>query len=152
MIKTLTVAAALIGGALVAASASAAPIGAASGPALALATGADGLVETVQYRRYYGPGYGYYRGPSRGAAVGAGIAAGVLGGALAAGALAGPRYYEPAPVYVEPAPVYAAPVPRAYGYGVEDVDAVAYCSRRFRSYNPETGTYIAAGGVVRACP
>lgn len=151
MIKTFTLAAALVGGALLAAPASAAPIGAASGPALALATSGNDLVETVQYRRYYGPGYGYYRGPSRGAAVGAGIAAGVLGGALAAGALAAPRYYEPAPVYVEP-PVYGAPVPRAYGYGPADVDAVAYCSRRFRSYDPETGTYIAAGGVVRACP
>ncbi|MBX9912040.1 MAG: BA14K family protein, partial [Beijerinckiaceae bacterium] len=83
-------------------------------------------------------------------AVGAGIAAGVIGGALAAGALAGPRYVEPAPIYVEPAPVYVAP--RAYGYGASDVDAVAYCSRRFRSYDPETGTYIASGGVVRACP
>jgi hypothetical protein len=152
MIKTLVLAAALVGGALMAGPASAAPIGTASAPALALASGGHDLVETVQYRRYgYGPGYGYYRGPSRGAAVGAGIAAGVLGGALAAGALAAPRYYEPAPVYVEP-PVYGAPVPRAYGYGVEDVDAVAYCSRRFRSYNPETGTYIASGGVVRACP
>lgn len=154
MIKTFTLAAALLGGALLAAPASAAPIGAASGPALAFATGGNDLVETVQYRRYYGPGYGYrggyYRG-GRGAAVGAGIAAGVIGGALAAGALAGPRYVEPAPIYVEPAPVYGAPV-RAYGYGPADVDAVAYCSRRFRSYDPETGTYIAAGGVVRACP
>jgi hypothetical protein len=154
MIKTLALAAALVGGALMAAPASAAPIGAASGPALTLATGGNDLVQTVQYRRYgYGPRYGYrggyYRG-GRGAAVGAGIAAGVIGGALAAGALAGPRYVEPAPIYVEP-PIYGAPV-RAYGYGASDVDAVAYCSRRFRSYDPETGTYIASGGVVRACP
>jgi hypothetical protein len=148
MIKTFTLAAALIGGALLAAPASAAPIGSASGPSLALATGGNDLVETVQYRRYgYGPRYGYrggyYRG-GRGAAVGAGIAAGVIGGALAAGALAGPRYVEPAPIYGVPAPVY--------GYGAEDVDAVAYCSRRFRTYDPATGTYIATGGVVRACP
>ena len=153
MIKNVTLAAALIGGALFAAPASAAPIGPASAPVLA--TGGNDLVETVQYRRYgYGPRYGYrggyYRG-GRGAAVGAGIAAGVIGGALAAGALAGPRYVEPAPIYVEPAPVYGAPV-RAYGYGASDVDAVAYCSRRFRSYDPETGTYIGTGGVVRACP
>ncbi|MGQ3348126.1 BA14K family protein, partial [Bosea sp. (in: a-proteobacteria)] len=74
------------------------------------------------------------------------------------GALAAPRYVAPAPVYVappsvyvEPAPVYGAPL-RAYGYSPSDVDAVAYCSRRFRSYDPETGTYIAKGGVVRACP
>ncbi len=153
MIKSWALAATLVGGALIALPASAAPIGAAAGPALALATGSNDLVETVQYRRYgYGPRYGYrggyYRG-GRGAAVGAGIAAGVIGGALAAGALAGPRYVEPAPIYA--APIYGAPV-RAYGYDASDVDAVAYCSRRFRTYDPETGTYIATGGVVRACP
>ena len=31
-------------------------------------------------------------------------------------------------------------------------DAVAYCMRRFRSYNPETGTYISSGGIERPCP
>ena len=160
MIKTFTLAAALVGTALIAAPASAAPITATAAPALATAGAAGDLVEAVQYRRYgyYGPRYGYrggyYRG-GRGAAVGAGIAAGVIGGALAAGALAGPRYVEPAPVYVAPAPVYAAPAPvygapvRAYGYSEADVDAVAYCSRRFKSYDPETGTYIAKGGVAR---
>lgn len=146
MLKTLTIAAALAGATLLAAPASAAPVGATSGAALALAEGGKDLVQTVQYRRYGGyrggPRYGYrggYRG-GRGAAIGAGIAAGAIG-ALAAGALAAqPRYYEPAPVYVAP------------GYAPSDVDAVAYCSRRFRTYDPETGTYIATGGVVRACP
>ncbi len=155
MMKTFAVAAALAGGALIGAPAGAAPLAAAAVSAPATAAGGQSLVENVQY--YYGPRYGYYRGPSRGAAVGAGIAAGVIGGALAAGALAGPRYVAPPTVYVEPGPVYPAPVyvsptPRAYGYSAEDVDAVAYCSRRFRTYNPETGTYIAANGTVRACP
>jgi len=148
MIKTLAIATALAGGALIAAPAAAAPLSAVSGPVASFAQHGNDLVETVQYRRYgygrgYGPRYGYrggyYRG-GRGAAIGAGIAAGAIG-ALAAGALAAPYYAEPAPVYVAP-PVYAAP----------DADAVAYCSRRFRSYDPETGTYIATGGVVRACP
>jgi hypothetical protein len=31
-------------------------------------------------------------------------------------------------------------------------DAVEYCMRRFRSYNPDTGTYISAGGIERPCP
>lgn len=153
MIRTLVVAAALAGGTLIALPASAAPLGPAASAVATTQAGSD-LVQTVQYRRYgYGPRY--YGGYRRGPAVGAGIAAGIIGGALAAGALAAPPpppvYYYPAPepVYVEP-PVYAAP--RAYGYSVEDTDAVAYCSRRFRSYNPETGTYIAARGVVRACP
>lgn len=143
MIKSLVVAAALAGGAVLAAPASAAPLQA--GAVQAMSNPGGDLVQTVQWRRYY---YGYPR-YRRGPAVGAGIAAGIIGGALAAGALAAPP---PPPVYYPaPAPVYVAP-PRAYGYSVEDVDAVAYCSRRFRSYNPETGTYIAAGGVVRACP
>lgn len=153
MIRTLAIAAAVAGGALIAAPASAAPLGAAAGSSASIAQSGPALVETVQWRRYgYGPRYyGYRRGP----AVGAGIAAGIVGGALAAGALAAPPpavYYEPAPVYVAPPVVYAPPVPRAYGYSIEDTDAIAYCSRRFRSYNPETGTYIASGGVVRACP
>lgn len=138
MIRTLAVAAALAGGIALAVPASAAPTAPPSA-AITSAKADAGLVQTVQWRRYgyYGPGYyGYRRGP----AVGAGIAAGVIGGALAAGALAAPPAYYPAP---------AAP---AYGYSVEDVDAVAYCSRRFKSYDPETGTYIGKGGVVRACP
>jgi hypothetical protein len=39
----------------------------------------------------------------RGAAIGLGILGGVAAGAIIGGALAGPRYYEPAPVYVAPA-------------------------------------------------
>ena len=153
MIRTLAVAAALAGGTLLALPASAAPLAPATAAVATAQPGSD-LVQTVQWRRYgYGPRY--YGGYRRGPAIGAGIAAGVIGGALAAGALAAPPppvYYEPAPVYVAPPVVYAPPVPRAYGYSVEDTDAVAYCSRRFKSYNPETGTYIAARGVVRACP
>ncbi len=153
MIRTLAVAALLAGGTLLALPASAAPLAPATAAVATAQPGSD-LVQNVQYYRRYGYGpryYGYRRGP----AVGAGIAAGIIGGALAAGALAAPPpavYYEPAPVYVAPPVVYAPPVPRAYGYTVEDTDAVAYCSRRFKSYNPETGTYIAARGVVRACP
>jgi hypothetical protein len=150
MIRTMLITAALAGGFALATPVVAAPLAPA---AAAVATaGSPNLVEQVQYRRYYGgPRYGYRGGYygrgyryNRGAAVGAGIAAGALG-ALAAGALLapGPVYAAPPPpVYVAPAPVYAEP----------DADAIAYCSRRFRSYDPSTGTYIASGGVVRACP
>jgi ABC-type cobalamin transport system permease subunit len=31
-------------------------------------------------------------------------------------------------------------------------DAVEYCMRRFRSYNPETGTYIGFDGQPHPCP
>jgi hypothetical protein len=145
MIRTTMIAAALAGGFALAAPAAAAPL--APAQASIATAGSTNLVEQVQYRRYYGPRYGYYgRGYryNRGAAVGAGIAAGALG-ALAAGALLapGPVYAAPPPpVYVAPAPAYVEP----------DADAIAYCSRRFRSYDPSTGTYIGSGGVVRACP
>ncbi len=161
MIRTLSLAAALTGTMLLAAPASAAPLSATSTAALALAENGKNLTETVQYRRY-GPRYGYRGGPrygyrggygyrtGRGAAVGAGIAAGAIG-ALAAGALLAPRSVYAEPVYAEP--LYAEPLYRASPvYGAGDVDAVAYCSRRFRSYDPETGTYIGTGGVVRSCP
>lgn len=152
MIRTTMIAAALAGGFALATPAAAAPLAPAS--AVVATAGSANLVEQVQYRRYYGRGYGYgprygYYGRgyryNRGAAVGAGIAAGALG-ALAAGAL-----LAPGPVYAEPVPppVYAAPRPV---YVEPDADAIAYCSRRFRSYDPSTGTYIASGGVVRACP
>lgn len=45
----------------------------------------------------------------RGCAVGAGVIGGLAAGAIIGSALAGPRYYEPAPVYVERPPVYVAP-------------------------------------------
>ncbi|MGO4666881.1 BA14K family protein [Bosea sp. 2RAB26] len=149
MIKTLAIATALLGGVILTAPASAAPLSATTGSAAAVAESVKDLIQSVQYRRYYGPGYGYrggyYRG-GRGAAVGAGIAAGAIG-ALAAGAL-----LAPGPVYAAPAPVYGGPVYGGPVYASPDADAVAYCARRFRSYDPETGTYIGAGGVVRACP
>ncbi|MBN9471819.1 MAG: BA14K family protein [Bosea sp.] len=146
MFRTTMIAAAAAGAFVLAAPANAAPLA----PATAAVTAAAdaGLVETVQYRRYYGPRYGYRGGYyggyryNRGAAVGAGIAAGAIG-ALAAGAL------------LAPGPVYAEPVPPPYrgpAYATPDADAIAYCSRRFRTYDPETGTYIGTGGVVRACP
>lgn len=146
MIRTTMIAAALAGGFAFATPAAAAPL--APAQASVATVGSTSLVEQVQYRRYYGPRYGYRGGYygrgyryNRGAAVGAGIAAGALG-ALAAGAL-----LAPGPVYAEPVPVYRGPV-----YAAPDGDAIAYCSRRFRSYDPETGTYIGSGGVVRACP
>jgi len=60
-----------------------------------------------------------------GVGVGVGVAAGIIGGAIAADA--------------------------ARRDAAED-DAVAYCMQRFRTYNPNTGTYIAKGGVERPCP
>jgi len=89
----------------------------------------------VVTRRVYGPGYRYGYG-------GAGVAAGVVGG-LAAGALIGGAIAaQQAPVYAAPAPVYAAP----------DSGAVEYCMQRYRSYDPQSGTFLGHDGLRHPCP
>ena len=100
--------------------------------------------EFAQYRRgyrrayrgrgYYGPRYGhryghrryYRRGPGAAAVIG-GLAAGALiGGAIAS--QAGPGAVAPSS------------------------DAVAYCARRFKSYDPRSGTYLGYDGQRHPCP
>lgn len=102
--------------------------------ALASATKANG-VETVQWHgghghRYHGhrPHYRHHhhhhrRGPSTGAVIG-GLAAGAVIGGIIAGSQAQAAHN----------------------------NAVAYCSQRFRSYDPASGTYLAKDGYRRSCP
>jgi hypothetical protein len=88
-------------------------------------------------RHYYGGHYGYYR-PYRygyyrrhndwGGAAAAGII-GLTTGAIIGGALS------------QNAPVYSAPN-----------NSVAYCMRRFKSYDPASGTYLGYDGVRHPCP
>jgi len=78
-----------------------------------------------RYRpRYYSNGWNnnWWVGPAIG--FGAGV---LLGSALTA-----PRYYAPA-------------APRYYG------DRNAYCARKYRSYNPYTGTYTGYDGRQHYC-
>lgn len=96
------------------------------------------LVQDVQYRRhghYHGYRGGYYR-RDRGAAV----AAGVLGG-LALGAMIGAATAAPPP----PPPAYYGPA-----YAPDD-DWLAYCSSKYRSFDPRTGTYLGYDGLRHPC-
>lgn len=82
----------------------------------------------------------------RGHAAGAAAAAGVIGlaaGAIIAGAAAQPRvYYAPAPRrHVVPAGRYQPWTPAWY----------RYCHRRYRSFNPNTGYFLAYSGQYRFC-
>jgi hypothetical protein len=86
-----------------------------------------------------GPG-GWYGGRWNGGywRPGYGLAAGaIVGGALGAGygydGYYGPDYYG---------------YPND-GYGA---DAIAYCSQRFKSYDPSSGTYLGYDGVRHPCP
>lgn len=107
-------------------------------------------------QRFGGGGFqgGYRRHNGYGAAVGAGVA-GLAAGAILGGALANQQpyygdqgYY--APTYA-PAPVYAEP--EADNDAVEPSgDAARYCASRYRSYDPESGTYAGFDGERHPCP
>lgn len=79
----------------------------------------------------------------RGAAVAAGVAGLIIGGIIAHEA-ARQGYYPPYPYYYAPYPVYRP-------YPVYD-PAIAYCLRRFRSYDPYSMTYLGHDGFRHPCP
>jgi hypothetical protein len=78
------------------------------------------------------------------------IIGGIAAGAIIGGAIANSNRGYYAPGYA-PAPGYYAPPPPAY-YAPPPGDPVAYCMSRFRSYNPNTGTYVGYDGMERPCP
>ena len=97
-------------------------------PAIARAATEIGSVDLVQYRRYHG-GRTYYRGRGNaGAAVGAGIL-GIAAGAIIAGSIAQQQAAE----------------------RVDDDRWLANCARRYRSFDPSTGTYLARDGRRYYC-
>ncbi len=73
---------------------------------------------------------------------GGAVAAGVIGGLLLGGIIAsqaGQGYYGPPPGYYGPPP--------GYGPG----DWMAYCSSRYRSFDPASGTYLGYDGYRHPC-
>ncbi|WP_190233568.1 MULTISPECIES: BA14K family protein [unclassified Rhizobium] len=99
-----------------------------------------------------------------------GLATGLIVGSAIANANNGPvyeerRYIDPAyePDYYEPAPVYRAPARRVYAeeprYYAPVRTAVEpwtpqwerYCSYRYRSFDPRSGTYIGYDGRSHFC-
>ena len=88
----------------------------------------DAVIEQVQYRRRY------YRGYRRGYDPGAAAALSIIG--LAAGVIAGAAL---------------APAPYPYPYVVGDPNWIAYCSSRYRSFDPASGTYLGFDGNRHYC-
>ena len=71
--------------------------------------------------------------------------------------------YNPAPAYASPGLEYGYMDTQSYGsigasglgyaYGLDNQsNGQAYCMRRFRSYDPGTGTYLGYDGVRHPCP
>ena len=77
----------------------------------------------AQRGRGRGRGGGWGRGSGVGAAVGIGVGAAIIGGAIAASAAEQQRR-----------------------------DAVSYCMQRYRSYDPNSMTYLGRDGMRRSCP
>jgi hypothetical protein len=76
-----------------------------------------------------------------------GAGAGFAAGALLGGALASRPYYGYGPgYYYNSGPEYYAAVPAPSG------DSDAYCARRFKSYDPASGTYLGYDGMRHPCP
>ena len=100
--------------------------------ALAIRKAAATNLDTVRWNRGFGWGFG----------------AGLLGGAIVGGALASPYYYGE--------PYYYGYPPAAYGPGYYPAPAygggAAYCARRYRSYDPATGTFLGYDGFRHPCP
>jgi hypothetical protein len=124
---------------------------------------------------YWGPRRGYWGpGPYWGAgAIGLGV------GLAIGSALAAPAYIGPPPVYAPPPPGAYAPGgygpgpdayapdgyaadgyapagydqggPSAYGPAQGSSDWIAYCSQRYRSFNPQTGMFTGYDGLQHPC-
>jgi BA14K-like protein len=82
----------------------------------------------------------YWRGWGGGAFLG-----GLAAGALIGGAIAAP-YYSGYPYY------YGPGYPVAPAYAPPPGDAVAYCMQRYRSYDPNSGTFLGNDGRRHPCP
>jgi hypothetical protein len=88
---------------------------------------------------YHGGGH---HGGGGGAFIPGAIAGAVIGGAIASQTYV-PSYYGPAYGYDDS--VAAGPPPG-------DEDAVAYCIQTYRSYDPQSGTYLGNDGQRHPCP
>jgi hypothetical protein len=91
---------------------------------------------------------GYHRGGGGGFIPGA-VAGALIGGAIASdsyGYYGGPGYYPQGYYdnqYYDDGAVAVAPV---------GDDAVAYCMQTYRSYDPQSGTYLGYDGLRHPCP
>lgn len=108
----------------------------------------------------FGGGDGYRR-RGNGFGIGAGVVGGLAAGALVGGAIASqgaPGYgygygydgaYDPGYGYAPPPP---PPVEEETVDASPAVDSDSYCSQRYQSYDPSSGTYLGYDGLRHPCP
>ncbi|WP_417686234.1 BA14K family protein [Roseibium sp.] len=86
--------------------------------------------------------------------VGAAVAAGIIGlaaGAILLGATSQPTYAAPAPSYYPPAPQPGNVYGGSIGYQPWSPAWYDYCTARYRSFNPRTGTFTTYSGEQKFC-
>jgi hypothetical protein len=128
--------------------------GAVAGPVGIGVRGGGGVPAGVQTQAHVGGGAwhggGYRHRHGGGGFIPGAIAGGIIGGVLASD---GYGYYgAPGPYY---APGYYDDQyydDAAAGAPLEGDDAVAYCMQTYRSYDPQSGTYLGYDGVRHPCP
>ncbi|RCS25900.1 BA14K family protein [Phyllobacterium salinisoli] len=110
-----------------------------------------------------GPAWGgrpYYRHRNRSGDAWAAGAIGLAAGALIGSAMSQPQYAPPPPIIYDQPPVYGgyyAPAPRrviyqrSVGFQPWSNGWYNYCSNRYRSFNPRTGTYRGYDGADHFC-
>jgi hypothetical protein len=113
--------------------------------ALAVGTVAVSAGDASAQRFGHRGGWGHHHGGWGHRGGGWGVGAGFAAGALLGGALASRPYYGYGPGYYDGDPGYYAAVP---GGDRDDV----YCSQRFKSYDPASGTYLGYDGLRHPCP
>jgi hypothetical protein len=106
----------------------------------ALKTAAPGAVEHVRYWGHGGWGWGL---------------GGFAAGAIIGSAIVAPRYYGGYPYGYYPAYGYPPPPPPPPGYygGAGPAgDGVAYCMQKYKSYDPNSGTFLGYDQQRHPCP
>ncbi|AMN54936.1 MULTISPECIES: BA14K family protein [Stappiaceae] len=91
---------------------------------------------------------------AKGWQVGVGVASGLAAGAILGSALSQPRYVAPPPAYYPAPPAYypaPAPAPVIYRPAPWSPAWYNYCSRKYRSFNPNTGYFLSYSGQYRFC-
>jgi len=113
--------------------------------------GGGGYHHGGSYRPHHPRHDAYRHGHKRRSSRSDAVAAGIIG--LAAGAIIGSALSQPAPppprsrpqvIYQEPQPIYGGLEPWSPGW-------YNHCSRRYRSFNPNTGTFRGYDGRDHFC-
>lgn len=83
--------------------------------------------------------------------IAAGVAGGLAAGAIIGSAVSQPRYYAAPPAYYAPRRVYRPAPVVTYRPAPWSPAWYNYCRAKYRSFNPNTGYFLAYSGQYKFC-